>query len=167
MSKPGPTAAERKTPVPQPEYIYVIYIEAPCEKVWDALIDPEMTKDYWGRHRNVSDWRTGSRWQHEDYDDPSRVAVAGTVIESERPHRLVLSWTRPENLDDPDKVSRVTFTIEEQFGSARLTVIHSELDDEMLRAISAGWPPVLSSLKTMLETGASMPMTRKHWKRAN
>jgi len=99
--------------------------------------------------------------------DPSRVAVAGTVIESERPHRLVLSWTRPENLDDPDKVSRVTFTIEEQFGSTRLTVIHSELDDEMLRAISAGWPPVLSSLKTMLETGASMPMTRKHWKRAN
>jgi len=148
----------------KPDYIYVIYIEAPVEKVWDALIDPEMTKDYWGRRRNASDWKTGSRWQHEDYDDPSDVAVAGTVVESDRPHRLVLTWARPDNLD-PDKVSRVTFTIEEQFGTAKLTVLHSELDEEMRKAISGGWPPILSSLKTMLETGASLPMTRRKWKR--
>ena len=151
----------------KPEYVYVIWIDAPCEKIWDALTDPEMTRDYWGRHRNTSDWRVGSRWQHEDYDDPSSVAVAGTVIESERPHRLVLSWARPDRLDQPEKVSRVTFTIEQQFGSAKLTVVHSELDDEALRAVSGGWPPILSSLKTMLETGASMPMTRRNWKRAS
>ena len=151
----------------QPDYIYVIYIEAPVEKVWDALIDPEMTKDYWGRYRNASDWKVGSRWQHEDYDDPSKVAVAGTVVESNRPHRLVLTWARPESLGDPTKVSRVTFTIEEQFGTAKLTVTHSDLDEEMLKAISGGWPPILSSLKTMLETGASLPMTRRNWKRGN
>jgi uncharacterized protein YndB with AHSA1/START domain len=151
----------------QPDYIYVIYIEAPVEKVWDALIDPEMTRDYWGRHRNASDWKVGSRWQHEDYDDPSKVAVAGTVIESNRPHRLVLTWARPGSVGDPDKTSRVTFTIEEQFGTAKLTVTHSDLDEEMLKAISGGWPPILSSLKTMLETGASLPMTRRNWKRGN
>ena len=151
----------------KPEYVYVIYIQAPCEKVWDALIDPEMTKDYWGRHRNSSNWRTGSRWQHEDYDDASQVAVAGTVVESDCPHRLVLSWARPENVGNPEKVSRVTFTIEEQFGSTKLTVIHSDLDPETLRGISAGWPAILSSLKTMLETGASLPMTRQRWKSAS
>jgi uncharacterized protein YndB with AHSA1/START domain len=151
----------------KPDYIYVIYIEAPVEKVWDALIDPEMTKDYWGRHRNASDWKVGSRWQHEDYDDPSKVAVAGTVVESDRPHRLVLTWARPESLGNPTKVSRVTFTIEEQFGTAKLTVTHSDLDEEMRKAISGGWPPILSSLKTMLETGASLPMTRRNWKRGN
>jgi uncharacterized protein YndB with AHSA1/START domain len=150
----------------KPDYIYVIYIQAPVEKVWDALIDPEMTKDYWGRRRNASDWKQGSRWQHEDYDDPSNVAVTGTVVESNRPHRLVLTWARPDNRD-PDKVSRVTFTIEEQFGTAKLTVLHSELDPEMLKAISGGWPPILSSLKTMLETGASLPMTRRNWKSGN
>jgi uncharacterized protein YndB with AHSA1/START domain len=151
----------------KPDYIYVVYIQAPCEKIWDALIDPEMNKEYWGRHCNVSDWKVGSRWQHVDYDDRTEVRVAGTVIESDRPHRLVLSWARPEHLDDPDKVSKVTFTIEEQFGSSKLTVIHSDLDTEMLKAISGGWPPILSSLKTLLETGASMPMTRQRWKRAN
>ena len=151
----------------KPDYIYVIYIEAPVEKVWDALVDPEMTKDYWGRHRNASDWKVGSRWQHEDYDDPSKVAVVGTVVESNRPHRLVLTWARPDCVGDPDKTSRVTFTIEEQFGTAKLTVLHSDLDEEMRKAVSGGWPPILSSLKTMLETGASLPMTRRHWKRGN
>ena len=151
----------------KPDYIYVVYIQAPCEKIWDALIDPEMNKEYWGRHCNVSDWKIGSRWQHADYDDRTEVRVAGTVIESDRPHRLVLSWARPEHLDDPDKVSKVTFAIEEQFGSSKLTVIHSDLDTEMHKAISGGWPPILSSLKTLLETGASMPMTRQRWKRAN
>ncbi|MGB6236076.1 MAG: SRPBCC family protein [Bradyrhizobium sp.] len=151
----------------KPDYIYVVYIQAPCEKVWDALIDPEMNKEYWGRHCNVSDWKVGSSWQHADYDDRTQVRIAGTVIESNRPHRLVLSWARPEHLDDPDQVSKVTFTIEQQFGSSKLTVIHSDLDDEMLRAVSGGWPPILSSLKTLLETGASMPMTRQPWKRTS
>lgn len=151
----------------KPDYVHVIHIHAPCEKVWDALIDPEMTRDYWGRHRNVSSWEAGSRWQHEDYDDPSKVAVAGTVIESNRPHRLVLSWARPASLGDPDKVSKVTFTIEEQIGSTRLTVTHSDLDSEILRGISAGWPAILSNLKTMLETGASLPMTRQRWTNAS
>jgi len=149
----------------KPEYIYVIYIQAPCEKVWDALIDPEMTKDYWGRHRNRSDWNKGASWSHEDYDDASNVAITGTVIESERPHKLVLSWVRPDSINNPEKTSRVTFTIEDQFGASKLTVVHNELDAEMFSGISAGWPAVLSSLKTMLETGASMPMTRRNWKR--
>ena len=45
----------------------------------------------------------------------------------------------------------------------RLTVTHEDLDDEMLRGISAGWPAILSSLKTLLETGKAMPMTQKRW----
>jgi uncharacterized protein YndB with AHSA1/START domain len=147
----------------KPEFVYVIYIEAPCEKVWDALMDAEMTKDYWGRKRNVSTWDIGARWQHEDYDDPSKVAVAGTIVESQRPHRLVLTWEHPLESGDPDKISQVTFTIEETFGSAKLTVLHRELDAEGLRNVSTGWPAVLSSLKTMLETGASLPMTRRRW----
>jgi hypothetical protein len=63
-------------------------------------------------------------------------------------------------------VSRVTFDIGEFMGSTKLTVTHSELSDEAMRSISAGWPAVLSSPKSLLETGASLPMTRQHWRKA-
>jgi uncharacterized protein YndB with AHSA1/START domain len=147
----------------KPSFVYVIYIRTTPEKLWDALLDPEMTKDYWGRHRNVSDWKAGSVWRHEDYDDASRVHVAGTVLESNPPTRLVLTWVSPENAADPAKTSRVSFDIEPFMGEVRLTVTHEDLDEEMLRGISQGWPAILSSLKTLLETGSSMPMTRKAW----
>jgi uncharacterized protein YndB with AHSA1/START domain len=150
----------------KPEFVYVIYIQSTPEKIWEALIDPEMTKEFWGRHRNQSDWKIGSAWHHENYDDATDIAVAGTVVERDPPRRLVLTWARP-NRTDKDAISRVTFEIDEFMGSARLTVTHSELSPEMLRNISAGWPAVLSSLKSLLETGASLPMTRRQWKKSN
>lgn len=149
----------------KPEFVYVIYIHATSQKIWEALRDPEMTREFWGRRRNQSDWKVGSVWRHENYDDANDIAVAGTVVESNPPHRLVLTWTRPGNTDR-ELISRVSFDIEEFMGSARLTVTHSELTAETLRDISAGWPAVLSSLKSLLETGASLPMTRRHWTRS-
>jgi uncharacterized protein YndB with AHSA1/START domain len=145
----------------KPSYVYITYIQTTPERVWNALMDPELTKDYWGRRRNVSDWRPGSSWRHEDYDDGS-VGVEGHVVESDPQRRLVLTWTHPGATSETP--SRVTFEIESFMGAVRLTVTHEELDAEMLRGISAGWPAVLSSLKTLLETGASLPMTRQNWK---
>jgi len=149
----------------KPEFVYVIYIQAAPEKIWQALIDPEMTKEFWGRHRSQSDWKVGSAWRHENYDDATDIAVSGTVVESDPPRRLVLTWARPNATDEAD-ISRVTFEIEEYMGSARLTVTHTDLSPEMLRNISGGWPAVLSSMKSLLETGASLSMTRRQWKKA-
>jgi uncharacterized protein YndB with AHSA1/START domain len=146
----------------KPEFVYVIYIQATPQKIWDALRDPEMTREFWGRRRNRSDWEVGSAWHHENYDEANDVAVTGTVVESDPPRRLVLTWTQPGNTNK-ELISRVSFDIAEFMGSARLTVTHSELTAETLRDISAGWPAVLSSLKSLLETGASLPMTRRHW----
>ena len=150
----------------KPEFVYVIYIQAPAQNVWDALKDPEMTKEFWGRRRNQSDWKTGSEWRHESYDDATDIAVAGTILESDPPRRLVLTWKRPNDAG-PDAMSRVSFDIAEVMGSARLTVTHTDLSPEMLNSISSGWPAILSSLKTLLETGASLPMTRQAWKKAS
>ena len=146
-------------------FVYVTYIDSTPEKVWDALLDPEMTRRYWGRHRNASDWQAGSSWEHQDYDDAAVVDIVGKVVESEPPRRLVLTWAAPAEAGDPSKHSRVTFEIEPAYGSVRLTVTHDELepDSEMLRGISFGWPAVLSSLKTLLETGNPLPGTDKRW----
>jgi uncharacterized protein YndB with AHSA1/START domain len=151
----------------KPSFVYVTYIQTTPEKLWNALLDPELTKDYWARHANRSDWKPGSPWRHEDYDDASQVRIVGTVLESVPPRRLVLTWASPENAGDPVKTSRVTFDVEPYRDAVRLTVIHDELEpeSEMLRGISAGWPAVLSSLKSMLETGEPLPWMRRNWKR--
>ena len=151
----------------KPEFVYVTYISATPEKVWNALLDPELTKQYWARRRNASDWKVGSPWQHRDYDNAGLVDIVGKVVESVPPRRLVLTWAFPADAANPAKHSRVTFEIEPFMGAVRLTVTHDELepDSPMLRGITQGWPAVLSSLKTLLETGKPLPFTttREGW----
>ena len=147
----------------RPTFVYVTYISTTPEKLWNALMDPELTKQYWARHRNVSDWKASSAWTHQDYDDAGIVDIVGKVVESTAPKRLVLTWAFPADAGKEAKHSRVTFEIEPFMGVVRLTVTHDELepDSEMLRGITQGWPAVLSSLKTLLETGKPMTMTTR------
>lgn len=145
-------------------FVYVIYISTTQEELWNALTDGEMTKQYWARHRNVSDWKVGSTWQHQDYDDPGIVDLVGKVVENVPPRRLVLTWAFPADAENEAKHSRVTFLIEPFLDAMRLTVAHEDLEPgDMLRGISQGWPVVVSSLKTLLETGQAMPMTTRRW----
>lgn len=145
------------------DFVYVTYIRSSAEKVWHALTDGEATRQYWSNHRNASDWQVGSGWEHQDYDNPAKVDVVGKVIESDPPRRLVISWSSPARVEDPEFTSRCTFDIVEDQGLVRLTVTHDQLDEGMARSISNGWPLVLSGLKSLLETGAPMPevMVRK------
>ncbi len=147
----------------KPNFVYVTYIASTPQKVWDAITNGEVSKEYWGRHRNASDWKPGSTWKHEDYDDATIVHVVGEVVESVPPRRLVLTWADPAEAGNPANVSRVTILIDPYQENVRVTLIHDEFepDSEALRGISEGWPLVLSSLKTYLETGVPMPMMAK------
>ena len=149
----------------KPSFVYVTYIATTPEKAWRALVESDMTKDYWTRHRNASDWKAGSRWAHQDYDDPSIVDIVGTVVESTPPRRLVLTWAFPADQSNRAKHSRVTFEIDPFMDAVRLTVTHDKLEEDspMLNGVSKGWPIVLSSVKTLLETGRAMPMTTMRW----
>jgi uncharacterized protein YndB with AHSA1/START domain len=140
-----------------PAFVYVIYIAASAETVWNGLIDREVTRDYWGHH-NRSDWRPGSRWEHVREDGGGKIDIVGRVLEIDPPRRLVTSWASPESENDPEKVSRVVYELEAAGADTKLTVTHSELeaDSGMLAGISAGWPAVLSNLKSKLETGKVM-----------
>ncbi len=151
----------------KPKFVYVTYISTTPQKLWNALTDGEITKQYWGRRINASDWKVGSKWQHRDYDDAKLVDIVGKVIESDPPRRLEISWVRPADENNAAKHSRVTFEIEQFNDAVRLIVTHDELEpgSEMLRGITNGWPAVLSSLKSILETGKTMKMmtTREGW----
>jgi uncharacterized protein YndB with AHSA1/START domain len=146
------------TRMDKPQFVYVTYISASPEKVWNALMDAEMTKKYWQKI-NLSDWKPGSRWEHRRTDGKGEVELVGKVLESSRPHRLVLSWAFTADEAHEEKHTRVTIDIKQMAGVVRLTVTHDHLEpgSRMLEGITMGWPKVLSSLKTFLEVGKPLP----------
>jgi len=140
------------------QFVYVTYISTSPEKLWNALIYPEITKKYW-HHVNVSDWKPGSKWEHRSSDKERTLRLVGKVIESSAPRRLALTWAFPGDEAREEKHTRVTFDIEPYRDVVRLTVTHDRLEpgSEMLRGITEGWPKVLSSLKSLLESGRPLP----------
>ncbi|BCY09642.1 metalloregulator ArsR/SmtB family transcription factor [Actinoplanes sp. L3-i22] len=138
-----------------PTYVYVTYIHATPEQVWQALTDADLTARFWG-HANVSDWLPGSPWEHRRADGSGVVDVVGKVLTAEPPSRLAITFE-----DSPDRErepSVVTFLVEPHQDIVRLTVTHENLPDvDMLNGISSGWPAVLSNLKSLLETGDVLP----------
>jgi uncharacterized protein YndB with AHSA1/START domain len=139
------------------KFVYVTYIKTTPEKLWEALVTPEFTKQYWLGVSQVSDWKVGSPWKLV-FDD-GRVADTGEVLEIDPPRKLVVSWQnefRPELKEEGH--SRATFEIVAVGELAMLTVTH-EIDREgskLIEAVSGGWPAILSSLKTLLETGKAL-----------
>ena len=140
-----------------PNYVYVTYIRARAEQVWQALTDADLTARYWG-HANVSDWQPGSAWEHRRVDGSGVVDVVGRVLETEPPTRLVITFDDVPDAETPREPSVVTFLVEPHQDIVRLTVTHENLpNQEMLTGISQGWPAVLANLKSLLETGAVLP----------
>jgi uncharacterized protein YndB with AHSA1/START domain len=144
-------------------FVYVTYVRTTPEKLWRALLDPEFTKQYWVQTRHESDWKKGSPWKLMLAD--GRVADTGKVLEIEPGRKLVLSWQnelKPELRAEGH--SRATFELEQVGESVKLTVVH-EMDrpgSKFIEAVSNGWPHILASLKSLLETGESLVETR-HW----
>jgi uncharacterized protein YndB with AHSA1/START domain/DNA-binding transcriptional ArsR family regulator len=148
--------AEDEAMTGKPAYVYVTYIESTAERVWEALTDPDLSAAYWG-HSNVSDWREGSRWEHVRTDGSGIADVVGTVLEAVPPKRLAFTFDAPGDLP-PGGPSKVTFQIEPYQDIVRLTVTHENLaDQDTYSAISQGWPAMCANLKSLLETGHTMP----------
>jgi uncharacterized protein YndB with AHSA1/START domain len=148
--------AEENTMDDRPTYVYVTYVESTAERVWEALTDPDLTAQFWG-HSNVSDWEAGSPWKHVRVDGSEVADVVGTVLESDPPRRLAMTFDAPGEAPEGGP-SKVTFEIEPYHEIVRFTVTHENLaDDAALQAISAGWPAVCANLKSLLETGHVLP----------
>ncbi|HUO94638.1 MAG TPA: SRPBCC family protein [Steroidobacteraceae bacterium] len=133
-------------------FVYVTYIASTPDKVFRALLDGELTRQYW-KHTNESDWKPGSKWRSVADDGKGTVRIVGTVAEMVPNRRLVLTWAAGTEAADPAQHSRVAIDLETVGAMVRVTVTHEELGPDMARAVTNGWPRVLSSLKSFLETG--------------
>jgi uncharacterized protein YndB with AHSA1/START domain len=143
------------------KFVYVIYIRTTPEKLWDALTKPEFTRQYWAGCWHDCEWREGASWRLMIPD--GRVGDSGEVLENDPPRRLVLKW-RNEFLPEmrTEGYSRATFALEPTGDAVKLTVTHviDRPRSKLIEGVSSGWPSILSSLKSLLETGESLEHTR-------
>ncbi|MEV0155218.1 metalloregulator ArsR/SmtB family transcription factor [Micromonospora sp. NPDC050686] len=172
------TALEAR-PVQTPTFVYTTYIRTTPEQLWRALIEPEFTRRYWGGAALVSDWRVGSPVLWQDAPDAEPKDIGQRVLVCQPHTRLSYSWHafQPEHAEHfgwspeeyaarlTERRSKVTFDLAPYGGAVRLTVTHDDFspDSEMYRAVSGqldaggGWPELLASLKSLLETGEPLP----------
>ncbi len=139
--------------------VYQIYINAPQQKVWEAITTPEIVSKYFHGARVEGSYQAGTRIRTVSPDGAQEWGN-NTVLEADPPRRLVHTWRSlydPELAAEPE--SRVTWEIEALPGGfSRLTLIHDRLDASPRTAASVtGWSYFLSSLKSVLETGSPLP----------
>src|SRR5215470_15448495 len=143
----------------KPKFVYVTFIRATPEKVWEALTKADLTEKYWFGYRVSAEGKPGD---HMTAISPAgQQAHRDPILESDPPRRLVYGW-KPLYKDVPnERASRVTFELKPIKGQTRLTVIHDDFDEgsKIFEMISSGWPAVLSSLKSFLETGHGLEPT--------
>ncbi len=144
----------------KPKFVHVTLIVTTAEKLWAALTDPKFTVQYWGGTSVESGWQAGSRVV---FRSRGQIVHDDTVLKCEPPR--LLSYTfHPLHTEElrAEQPSRVTFEIEEFKGKSarqgpvvKLTVTHDDFppDSKIFSMICTGWPDILSSLKTLLETG--------------
>lgn len=145
-----------------PKFVYVLHINTTPQKLWNALTQPEFTQQYWGGRRIQSDWTAGASIKH--FKPDGVVELSGEVLQADPPHRLSYTFAKPAVAGEPERpATRVTFEIAVAFGVTKLTIVHEgfEPGSRYLLEASNGWPAILSSLKTLLETGAPLPFTWK------
>ncbi|GAA3441136.1 ArsR family transcriptional regulator [Planomonospora venezuelensis] len=163
--------ALERTPMDAPTFVYTAYIRTTPQKLWQALTEPAFTRRYWATEF-ITDWSAGSPMTWDNHgvliSDPEQV-----VLEAEPYTRLSHTWhaITPElsnrfGWDEEllprlsgEARSKVTFTIEETAQVVKLTVVHDgfEPGSSLAEMVGHGWPNVVSSLKSLLETGEPLP----------
>lgn len=148
--------AER-SPMSELKHVYEVYIRATPEQVWRAITESEFTRRYYYGNDVISEWQPGSELVYRDPSDGSE-SIRCHVLEADPPRRLVHTFSFPETGDPP---SRVTWTIEPRGEATLLVLTHDEFKSETstYRSVQHGWVPILSGLKTLLETGQSLEIS--------
>jgi uncharacterized protein YndB with AHSA1/START domain len=142
----------------KPAIVYTIYIAATPEKVWEALTTAGYSLKYFSDFAVEVDLKVGGAFVMRAPD--GSVHISGEVIECEPPNKLTFTF----NLNWPALTEKlgstlVTYEIERAGDAVKLTLMQSHdrpIDDDILSGGRAGWPAILSGLKSLLETGEAL-----------
>jgi uncharacterized protein YndB with AHSA1/START domain len=136
-----------------PDLVYITYIRATPQRVWDALTQSAFTTQFFFGRTVESDWRKGSPWRMLQPDGSPD--VSGEVLESDPPRRLKVSWR--VDWIEPLEPAIVSYDIEAAGEVTKLTLTQHNtgpVPRKFVKAGQQGWAIIMSSLKSLLETGA-------------
>lgn len=142
--------------MPKPDFVYVTYIRTTPDKLWEALTSSDFSRRYWFGTEFRSDFKVGSPFA---LVMGGKVTDTGEILEADRPRRL--SYTFKHELDDEmrkEGATKVVFTLAPHGELVKLTLTHEGFgkDSKLLDGISKGWPAILASLKSLLESGDAL-----------
>lgn len=142
----------------KPGIVYSIYIAAAPEKVWQALVSAEFSRQYFSGLAVEVEEKVGGAFVLRGPD--GAVHISGEVIECERPKKLTVTFNvNWPGLVEALGVELVRYEIEPAGDTVKLTMsqLHERpLSDDILSGGREGWPAILSSLKSLLETGKAL-----------
>jgi uncharacterized protein YndB with AHSA1/START domain len=144
------------------QFVYVTFIRTTPEKLWRALLEPEFTRLFWMGTTQECEWKPSASWRIVKPD--GKTADSGEVVEIEPYKLLVLKWKNHLFSEmTAEGYSRMTYELEPKGDSVKLTVTHEmdKSESKFIKAVSGGWPIILASLKSLLETGESLEATRR------
>jgi uncharacterized protein YndB with AHSA1/START domain len=143
----------------RPTFVYVTYIATTTEKLWEALTKSKFKTSYWFGMQSESDWQVGSTFTSKNSDGTP--VATGQVLECDPPRRLAhtIRFEDPRVRHEP--TTRVTYELEPLGKEVRLTVTHDQFEagSQLFEGVKTFWPKVLSSLKSVLETGVPLDIT--------
>jgi uncharacterized protein YndB with AHSA1/START domain len=136
------------------QHRYELYIRATASAVWQAITDPDFTQQFFYGTRVESDFQAGSDICYRYQDGSERTAITGEILEADAPRRLVHSF----DFGNGDPMSKVTYELEDMGEVCKLTLVHDGFESETTTytGVGTGWNPILSGMKTLLETGEAL-----------
>ena len=150
-------------------FVYATYIRTTPEKLWDALTNGDFSEKYWMGYRIEVEQKKGGRLRIAPPKGMDQKGDhTGEVLECDPPRKLVYTWNTshkdaPELTKQRNGLSRVTYELHQMGAQVRLRLIHENLlpgdvekDPNTFKGINNGWPAVMSSLKSLLETGQAI-----------
>jgi uncharacterized protein YndB with AHSA1/START domain len=149
---------DRNEKIVPPDLVYVTFIRSTPQKVWDALTQSAFTKQFFFGRTIESDWMQGSPWRLVMED--GRTDVEGEVLDSDPPRRLKLSW-KVDWIEEARALEPaiVSYDIEQAGDAVKLTLTQHNpgpVPRKFVEAGKQGWAAILSSLKSLLETGEAL-----------
>lgn len=131
-----------------------VIINASPEKIWKALTDPEMIKQYFFGTNVKTDWKEGSpliysgTWKGRDYEDKGQIIRVEKEKILEHTYWSSLSGTE----DKPENYMHVTYEIEPREKDSVLCITQEgAMTEEGAKHSEENWDMVLQQLKSLVE----------------